>query len=66
MRAKGLASRFLSTPEGRRTSTVRIPHLVVIGFDTGATLKNAIRNQWFYGAVAQDTYMIGYYQSNWP
>ncbi len=35
--------------------------LVVIGFDAGATLKNAVRNQWFYGAVAQDAYMIGYY-----
>jgi ribose transport system substrate-binding protein len=35
--------------------------LIVIGFDAGATLKNAVRNQWFYGAVAQDAYMIGYY-----
>ncbi|MDR1262224.1 MAG: ABC transporter substrate-binding protein [Oscillospiraceae bacterium] len=35
--------------------------LVVIGFDSGAPLKNAVRNQWFYGAVTQDPYMIGYY-----
>lgn len=35
--------------------------LVVIGFDAGAPLKNAVRNQWFYGAITQDPYMIGYY-----
>ena len=34
--------------------------LVVIGFDSGATLLNAVRNGWFYGAVTQDPYMIGY------
>jgi ribose transport system substrate-binding protein len=35
--------------------------LTVIGFDSGATLLNAIKNNWFYGAITQDPYMIGYY-----
>ncbi|GHU79153.1 LacI family transcriptional regulator [Clostridia bacterium] len=35
--------------------------LVVIGFDSGAPLLNAIRNQWLFGAVTQDPYAIGYY-----
>ena len=33
----------------------------MIGFDSGATLLNAVRNQWFHGAVTQDPYMIGFY-----
>jgi len=39
----------------------RYKDLVVVGFDSGATLLNAIRNNWFYGAVTQDPYMIGFY-----
>lgn len=35
--------------------------LLVVGFDSGATLLNAIKNKWFDGAVTQDPYMIGYY-----
>ncbi len=34
--------------------------LIVIGFDAGKTLKNAVRQKWFYGAITQDPYMIGY------
>lgn len=39
----------------------RYKDLIVVGFDSGATLLNAVRNQWFHGAVTQDPYMIGYY-----
>ena len=35
--------------------------IIVVGFDAGANQKNAVRNGWFYGAVTQDPYMIGYY-----
>lgn len=35
--------------------------LIAVGFDSGATLLNAIKNKWFDGAVTQDPYMIGYY-----
>ena len=34
--------------------------LVVIGFDSGSTLNNAVRSGYFYGAVAQDPYTMGY------
>lgn len=36
-------------------------NLIVVGFDSGATLLNAIKNNWFAGAITQDPYMIGYY-----
>lgn len=34
--------------------------LIVIGFDSGKTLNNAVRSGYFYGAVAQDPYTMGY------
>lgn len=34
--------------------------LIVVGFDAGSTQKNAVKNQYFYGSVTQDPYMIGY------
>lgn len=34
--------------------------LIVIGFDSGKTLNNAVRSRYFYGAVAQDPYTMGY------
>jgi ribose transport system substrate-binding protein len=35
-------------------------NLIVVGFDAGKTLKAAVRNKWFFGAITQDPYMIGY------
>lgn len=34
--------------------------ICVIGFDAGKSLKAAVKNGWFYGAITQDPYMIGY------
>lgn len=34
--------------------------LTVIGFDAGKTLKSAVKNGWFIGAITQDPYMIGF------
>jgi ribose transport system substrate-binding protein len=34
--------------------------LVVIGFDAGATQKNAVKQGWFYGSITQDPVRIGY------
>jgi ribose transport system substrate-binding protein len=42
-------------------ATGKYKNMIVIGFDSGATLLNAITNEWFYGAITQDPYMIGYY-----
>ncbi len=41
-------------------ATGKYKDMIVIGFDSGATLLNAITNEWFYGAITQDPYMIGY------
>lgn len=35
--------------------------IIVVGFDAGKNQKNAVKQQWFYGSVTQDPYMIGYY-----
>lgn len=35
-------------------------NMIVVGFDSGATLLNAIKNKWFAGAITQDPYMIGF------
>lgn len=34
--------------------------VAVIGFDAGASQKNAVRNGWFNGSITQDPYMIGF------
>ncbi len=34
--------------------------LIVIGFDAGAAQLDAVRKEWFYGSITQDSYMIGY------
>lgn len=34
--------------------------IVAIGFDSGSALLNAITNQYYYGAITQDPYQIGY------
>lgn len=34
--------------------------LIVVGFDAGEPQKNAVKNNYFYGSVTQDPYMIGY------
>ncbi len=34
--------------------------LIVVGFDAGSTQKLAVKNNYFYGSVTQDPYMIGY------
>jgi len=40
--------------------TGKYKDLVVIGFDAGASLKAAIKSNYFTGAITQDPYMIGY------
>jgi len=38
----------------------RYKNMIVMGFDSGATLLNAVRKKWFAGAITQDPYQIGY------
>lgn len=35
-------------------------NLIAIGFDAGKTMKSAVAKQYFYGAVAQDPFAMGY------
>ncbi|NBK25391.1 MAG: LacI family transcriptional regulator, partial [Spirochaetia bacterium] len=35
-------------------------NVVVLGFDSGAAQKNAVREGYFYGSITQDPYSIGY------
>ncbi len=48
-----------STNDGSALST-QYPGLVVIGFDAGKAQKDAIRNKYFFGAITQDPYQIGF------
>lgn len=34
--------------------------VIAVGFDAGSTQKTAVANRWFYGAVAQNPYDLGY------
>ena len=34
--------------------------LIAIGFDAGKTMKGAVAQEYFYGAVAQDPFAMGY------
>lgn len=34
--------------------------VIAVGFDAGSTQKTAVKNGWFYGAVAQNPYDLGY------
>ena len=36
-------------------------NITVVGFDAGKAHKQAVKNGWFLGSVAQDPYMIGYF-----
>jgi ribose transport system substrate-binding protein len=48
-----------ATNDGSALPT-QYPGLVVIGFDAGKAQKAAIRNKYFFGAITQDPYNIGY------
>jgi ribose transport system substrate-binding protein len=48
-----------ATNDGSALST-QYPGLVVIGFDAGKAQKAAVRNKYFFGAITQDPYNIGF------
>jgi ribose transport system substrate-binding protein len=52
-----------ATSDGQDLDKVngKFKDIVVVGFDATGPQKNAVRNGWFYGAVTQDPYMIGFY-----
>lgn len=40
--------------------TGKFKDTIAVGFDAGKTQRTAVENGWFYGAVTQDPYSIGY------
>ncbi|HNP93654.1 MAG TPA: ABC transporter substrate-binding protein [Rectinema sp.] len=58
---EGTARALLSASNDGAALPTQYPGLVVIGFDAGKAQKAAVRNRYFFGAITQDPYMIGYY-----
>ncbi len=57
---EGTARAVLSATNDGSALPTQYPGLVVIGFDAGKAQKAAIRNKYFFGAITQDPYQIGY------
>ena len=57
---EGTARAILSASNDGTALPTQYPGLVVIGFDAGKAQKAAVRNRYFFGAITQDPYMIGY------
>jgi len=57
---EGSVSGILSATNDGAALATQYSGLIVIGFDAGKALKTAIRNKYFFGAITQDPYNIGY------
>jgi ribose transport system substrate-binding protein len=57
---EGTAVAMLASSNDGAALPTQYPGLIVIGFDAGAGQKAAIRNKYFFGAITQDPYNIGF------
>ncbi len=57
---EGTARAILSASNDGSALPSQYPGLLVVGFDAGKAQKAAIRNKYFYGAITQDPYNIGF------
>lgn len=57
---EGTAVAMLASTNDGSALPTQYPGLIVIGFDAGAGQKAAIRNKYFFGAITQDPYNIGF------
>jgi len=57
---EGTARAVLAASNDGSALPKQYPGLVVIGFDAGKAQKAAIRNKYFFGAITQDPYQIGF------
>jgi len=57
---EGSVSGILAATNDGSALPTQYSGLIVIGFDAGKALKTAIRNKYFFGAITQDPYNIGY------
>ncbi len=57
---EGTARAVLASSNDGSALPTQYPGLIVIGFDAGKAQKAAIRSKYFFGAITQDPYNIGY------
>ncbi len=57
---EGTARAVLTATSDGSALPTQYPGLVVIGFDAGKAQKDAVRNKYFFGAITQDPYQIGF------
>lgn len=57
---EGTAVGVLAATNDGAQLPVDYPGVTVIGFDAGEAQKNAVRQGYFFGAITQNPYMIGY------
>jgi ABC-type sugar transport system substrate-binding protein len=57
---EGTARAVLAATNDGSALTTQYAGLLVIGFDAGKAQKAAVRNKYFFGAITQDPYNIGY------
>jgi ribose transport system substrate-binding protein len=57
---EGTARAVLAATNDGSALPTQYPGLLVIGFDAGKAQKAAIRNKYFFGAITQDPYQIGF------
>jgi ribose transport system substrate-binding protein len=57
---EGTARGILTASNDGSALPQQYPGLIVIGFDAGKAQKAAIRSKYFFGAITQDPYNIGY------
>jgi ribose transport system substrate-binding protein len=57
---EGTARGVLTASNDGSALPTQYPGLIVIGFDAGKAQKAAVRNKYFFGAITQDPYNIGF------
>ena len=57
---EGTARAVLTATNDGSALATQFPGLVVIGFDAGQAQKAAVKNKYFFGAITQDPYQIGF------
>ncbi len=57
---EGTARGLLTASNDGSALPTQYPGLIVIGFDAGAAQKAAIKEKYFFGAITQDPYNIGF------
>ncbi len=57
---EGTARAILSSTNDGSALPTQYPGMLVVGFDAGKAQKAAVKNKYFFGAITQDPYQIGF------